>query len=203
MILPPCVLPITPDLCASKGLQAFLRELEDVHSAGAMGVLLREPSLNDRDMLELASAAREIFHDGWLGVHDRVHVGAAVSADGIHLGYHSLRPEETERLVGSDVTLGVSHHLDEIEESTMRADYRFLSPVFQATSKPTDGATLGLSRLSSAAMLNRTWALGGMNAQVLNSVLSCGPAGVAAIGGVFAEGRSGKNMEAMLRAVGS
>ena len=200
MSLPPRVLPITPDACAAKGLSSFVRVLEDVHAAGAEGLLLREPSLNDRDMLELAIAARGIFHDGWLGVHDRVHIGKVVCADGVHLGFRSLLPAEARLSLGPGVAVGVSHHLDELRDSAMLADYRFLSPVFPTSSKPSAVATLGLSGLSTASMLSRTWALGGVDVEHARAALDCGAAGVAAIGGVFTDGRAGQNMEALLRA---
>ena len=177
----------------------MLGELAEIKAAGAEGVLLREPSLCDRDMLDLAFAAREIFSDGWLGVHDRAHIGQSVSADGIHLGYRSLGPEVAKGVVGVEAALGVSHHEEELNDSSMLADYRFISPVFAPTSKASSLSPLGLSALKSASMKSRTWALGGMNADVLRAVLECGPAGVAAIGGVFSEGRPGANMERLLR----
>jgi thiamine-phosphate pyrophosphorylase len=197
--LPPRVLPITPGLCASGGLSSLLGDLAEIKAAGAGGVLLREPGLAEGDMLNLATAAREIFQDGWLGIHDRPHVATLVSADAVHLGYRSLRAEVVRALVGPDVAVGVSHHCGEIGDTSMCADYRFLSPVFPPSTKPSGGETLGLVGLRSAEMMNRTWALGGVNAEVMRSVLGCGPAGVAIIGGVFSDGGVGFNMAALLR----
>lgn len=200
MNLPPRVLPITPGLCVSQGLSRSLGDLAEIKAAGAEGVLLREPALCDRDMLELALAAREIFSDGWLGVHDRLHIGQRVSADAVHLSFRSLGPKEAKDLIGASVALGVSHHEEELGDASMLADYRFLSPVFSPSSKTGDRSELGLAALKSATMKGRTWALGGVNERVLAAVLECGPAGVAAIGGVFSDGRPGVNMERLLRA---
>jgi thiamine-phosphate pyrophosphorylase len=181
----------------------LLRELSDIKSAGAGGVLLREPALPDREMLELARAAREIFHDGWLGVHDRAHVAMSVRADGVHLGYQSLAPEVAKDLLGLEFSVGHSQHAAELNQLTMAADYRFLSPVYPTLSKPAGGQALGLSGLRSASMPERTWALGGIGPDEVREVLACGLAGVAAISGVFSGGRAGSNLEAMLRASGA
>jgi thiamine-phosphate pyrophosphorylase len=197
------VLPVTPGLCRAGTTASLLRELSDIKSAGAGGVLLREPALPDREMLELARAAREIFHDGWLGVHDRAHVAMSVRADGVHLGYQSLAPEVAKDLLGLEFSVGHSQHAAELNQLTMAADYRFLSPVYPTLSKPAGGQALGLSGLRSASMPERTWALGGIGPDEVREVLACGLAGVAAISGVFSGGRAGSNLEAMLRASGA
>jgi thiamine-phosphate pyrophosphorylase len=197
--LPPRVLPITPGHCATRGISRLLGDLSELKAAGAEGVLLREPALCDRDMLELALAARELFSDGWLGVHDRAHIGRSVCADGVHLGFYSVAPEVAKRLIGESAAIGVSHHEEDLSDSSMLADYRFLSPVFAPVSKAHSLRPLGLAALASASMKDRTWALGGMNAEVSRAVLDCGIAGVAAIGGVFSDGRPGVNMERLLR----
>ena len=197
------MLPVTPGLCRAGATASLLRELSEIKSAGAGGVLLREPSLPDKEMFELASAAREIFHDGWLGVHDRSHVAVSVCADGVHLGYQSLTPEEAKKLLGQKFCVGHSQHAAELNDEAMAADYRFLSPVHPTPSKPDGAQTLGLSGLRLASMLKRTWALGGIGADEVREVLGSGVAGVAAISGVFSGGHVGANMEAMLRASGA
>ena len=176
----------------------MVKDLGEIKSAGAAGVLLREYSLSDAGMLELASAAREIFSDGWLGVHDRAHVALLVDADGVHLGRSSMSSDVVEGISRDRSCLGVSHHVEELKVRSFLGSYRFLAPVFAPRSKPLYGEALGTAVLQEATLKDRTWALGGVTPERVADILSCGVAGVAAIGAIFDGGDVGTSMERLL-----
>lgn len=176
----------------------MVRDLGEIKAAGATGVLLREYSLPDSSMLELASAAREIFSDGWLGIHDRVHVALLVEADGVHLGGRSMTRPVVEEISSGRAVLGVSHHLEELELESLASSYRFLAPIFAPISKPLYGEALGIAGLQRATLKDRTWALGGVTPPRVSDIMSCGVAGVAAIGAIFDGGDVGGDMERLL-----
>ena len=176
----------------------MVRDLGEIKAAGAAGVLLRECLLPDSSMLELASAARDIFCDGWLGIHDRVHVALLVEADGVHLGGRSMASAVVDEISSGRAVLGVSHHLEELELDSLGSSYRFLSPIFAPTSKPLCGEALGIPGLQRATLKDRTWALGGVTPPRVADIMSCGVAGVAAIGAIFDGGDVGGDMERLL-----
>ena len=198
MKLPPRVLPVTPGRCATGGFGALLKDLTDIKAAGAEGVLLREKALPDLELLELAKEAREIFCDGWLGVHDRAHVALLVGADAVHIGRRSLVADVVAGVVGEDMSVGLSQHEPELCVGSIPGSYRFLSPIYAPISKPLDGEELGLSSLARASLKEQTWALGGVTHERLSGLFSTGVAGVAAVGEIF-DGRDvGGNMARLL-----
>ena len=73
------MLPITPGRAHELGVDGLIRDLQALRDAGCDGVLLREPGLSDKALHGVASFARDLFVDGWVGLHDRAHIALAVS----------------------------------------------------------------------------------------------------------------------------
>ena len=179
------MLPITPGRAHELGVDGLSRDLQALRDAGCDGVLLREPGLSDNALHGLASFARDLFADGWLGLHDRAHVALAVSADAVHLGYRSITPRAARRALGSTMAIGHSQHIPELMNESMEADYRFMGPVFSTPSKEGILEPIGEETLMSGAMLEQTWAVGGIGPSAAARLLDAGVGGVACIGSVF------------------
>ena len=196
-------MPITPGSAEDSGLDQLFKDLRRLREGGGEGVLLREPKLSDRACLELARYARELFRDGWLGVHDRPHVALACGADAVHLGFRSLPPSSVRALAAGRLSVGHSHHLAELSALEMDADYRLIGPVHPTPSKAGLVEPLGLEALSRVSMASQTWAVGGIGPRQAREVLEAGVAGVACIGSVFGVEDPGLGIEQMLEAASS
>jgi len=181
-------------------LDALIGDLRSILDAGARGVLIREPQMTDADLLGFARAARELFADGWLGVHDRAHIAMAAGADAVHLGFRSLGLDELASFRSTGFGVGVSHHEPELELEDMRADYRLLGPVHPTPSKAGWAKALGPDALKGMPLARETWAVGGIGFGQVAAVLETGVAGVAAIGSILGSDDPGAGMEAMLEA---
>ena len=202
--LPPSMLVISPGSLtmgargsgAEQDLALFPGRAREVLRAGASGLLLREPDLEDGPLLELALELRALIDreapGAWLGLHDRAHLVQAAGADGAHLAGGSLPVAEARRVLGDRVTLGVSTHQGDPEERWSGADYALHAPIFSPHSKDLEGEALGPSGLRAFCADCRipVWALGGVDAQRLPELDGAGAAGAAAIGAVWGLGHA-------------
>ncbi len=123
-------------------------------------------------------------------VNDRLDVALAARAGGVHLGEHSLPPQEARRLADSlgresDFLIGVScHSLDAARKAEEAgADYLFFGPVFATPSKAAYGAPQGLERLAEVcrAVSIPVLAIGGITLENATACISAGASGIAAI----------------------
>ncbi len=173
------------------------RPLLDVVRAALEGgvdtVQLREKDLPGRALLELALRLRELTaaHFARLFVNDRVDVAIACDADGVHLPASSFRIADARHLLGGEKLIGVStHDPDEVAAAAREgADFAVFGPVYETPSKRSYGPPQGLETLARAAAATPKLpllAIGGIEAERVNSVLSHGAQGVAVIRAVLA-----------------
>ena len=182
--LPPPLVALSPGALAEAGEAGFLRALRAASSAGLRGLLLREPSMPDRPLLALAIACRRTLpEDGWLAIHDRVHLARACEADAVHLGFRSLAPETARELLEDRVALGLSAHAGDDAARWTGADYLVFGPVFDTPSKRglleptgTDGLARAVARSPAPV-----WAIGGVAPENLEACLDAGGRGVAVL----------------------
>lgn len=201
MSLPP-LLAITP---GEAGL-----ELVSLLEAGARGglrmVVLREPQRSERALVTLARAVSPLFdHEGALLLHGK-HTNALDIAAHAGWGLHcpagfDLRVARA-RIRGP---LGASCH-DPLELAAACAagcDYAVLSPIFRPTSKPDDRrAPLGLETLAELAATSGLplYALGGVLPRHAATLRDNGAAGMAVLGGLFADDPTPEQLELRTKA---
>jgi thiamine-phosphate pyrophosphorylase len=190
--LPPTLLALTPGDVEPGGTDALLRAVAAAISAGLRGVLLREPRLDERAFLDLARGLRAALDDcapaGWLGVHDRAHAAVLARADGLHVGFRSLRPADARR-AAPGLALGLSAHASDDDAAWRDADYLFFGPVNDTPSKRNLLAHVGLDGLAAGvarAAGTPVWALGGLGPDDVAPCRAAGAQGVAALGGILA-----------------
>ncbi len=177
-------------------------------AAGVDWIQIREKDLSGKelsqitqDALQAASSALSTTARGPISstngprrarilVNDRLDVALATQAGGVHLGEHSLPPQEARRLADSigcesDFLIGVSCHSLESARNAEEAgaDYLFFGPVFATPSKAAYGAPQGLERLAEVcrAVSIPVLAIGGITAENCSACLSAGASGIAAI----------------------
>lgn len=188
--LPPALIGLTPGtLRGGAGFQRAQDALVAAARAAARGgleaLMVREPHLEDGAFLSLGRALREAF-EGWLCVHDRVHLVDACGAQGAHLTARSLRPADARAVVGPGACVSVSTH-DGDEDPGDGVDFALHAPVFTPHSKASRGGELGVDGLTRAVTAFGTpvLAMGGIDEQRVRDLAGSGAAGCAAIGALW------------------
>jgi thiamine-phosphate pyrophosphorylase len=134
-------------------------------------------------------------------VHDRVHVGLAVQADAVHLGFRSLPPAAARAILPAALSLGLSTHADERSEAWQACDYRIHGPVLDTPSKRGWKTPLGVEGLAAAQRESRIplWGIGGLLPQHAAQLLPLGLGGLCARSSVFAPGETPQHAAAQVK----
>ena len=153
-------------------------------SAGVDVVQLREKSLPDRELIELAKEVRRwtVEHDTLLIINDRPDIAVACGADGVHLGQDDLSVEQARKIVGSGMLVGVStHDLDQVREAAYAgADYLGVGPTFPSTTKEfTEFPGLEFVEAAVKETSLPCFAIGGIDEANLDEVLHAGATRIA------------------------
>ena len=92
--------------------EQFLNVIEQSIIGGVSIVQIREKHSTTRDFLSLALKVKKITdsYDVPLIVNDRIDVAMAVGAAGVHLGQDDMPCKIARKILGSDVTIGISAH---------------------------------------------------------------------------------------------
>ena len=118
-------------------------------------------------------------------VNRRSDVALAVGADGVHLGFDAVAPEEARRLLGDDAWIGVSCHAPEEVERAEGASYAHLAPIYAPLSKAATRAPLGPAALTRVGCARPVLAQGGITAENAGACVAAGAAGVAVTGAIL------------------
>ena len=177
----------TPDLA----LDLQLQKIEQAAKAGVDWMQIREKDLSGRELTALVERVMTRVRGGsTILVNDRVDVACAVGASGVHLGEHSVPPEEARRLVSQrcareDFIVGVSaHSLDgAMQAEQAGADYVIFGPVYATPSKANFGQPRGVQSLREVCerLTIPVLAIGGITLANVADCLAAGVAGIAAI----------------------
>lgn len=155
--------------------------------AGVTLVQVREPDLNDRQLLALAARIVEAAHPRALVViNERTDVALAAGADGVHLRGESVAADRVRQVVPPGFLIGRSVH-GGAEARTAAAtgvDYLVMGTVYPTRSKPEVAELAGLSGLEETcrAVSVPVLAIGGITVETVDDVAAAGAVGVAAIG---------------------
>ncbi len=155
-------------------------------AAGVRIVQIREKEMSDRQLLEHGRRVREWTREAGaiLIMNDRPDLAVAIDADGVHVGQDELPVREVRQIVGSRRFIGVStHNIDQARQAVLDgADYLGVGPTFTTTTKNfTEAEYAGLDFVKQvAAEITLPWfAIGGINADNLPTVLQAGAQRVA------------------------
>ncbi len=190
-----CVLPIEEAVRAAAG-------------SGADWIQVRERELDGKPLLALVSGLREIAREehpaSRLIVNRRIDVALAGGADGVHLGFDALAPEQARALVGEDALIGVSTHCpDEVAAAGHAgADYVHLAPIHAPRSKAATRAALGVEVLREACRHGvPVIAQGGIESHGIADLVQAGAAGIAVTGTVLMSTHPGTETAALRAAL--
>ncbi|EKP95201.1 thiamine phosphate synthase [Thermaerobacter subterraneus] len=157
--------------------------LEPVLAAGVRAVQFRAKAAADRVAYELAEAARRITarYGALLVVNDRLDLGLAVGADGLHVGQDDL-PAEVVRRLWPEGLLGVSVRSPEEARAAEAAGADYVGAgALRSTSTKDDARVIGLKGLKAVVAATRlpVVAIGGITLDDLPALRGAGLAGVA------------------------
>ena len=140
--------------------------------------------MDGAEFLALAKRLRRVTAEqaALLIVNDRVDIAAASGADGVHLGQTDLPCTEARKLLRANAVIGVStHEMGEARGAASDgADYVGAGAVFHTQTKvPERLAGLEYIRALASEMEIPFYAIGGINADTVPSVLEAGASRVA------------------------
>jgi thiamine-phosphate pyrophosphorylase len=176
-----------PEQTNGRSPEIVLRQLLE---GGAKMIQLRAKAMSSRDFLQLALMARELtaLFDCKMIVNDRVDLGLASAADGVHLGQEDLPLQVGKKLLG-DKLIGIStHSLDQAKEAQANgADYIGFGPIFGTATKNTGYTARGLEMLArlKAAVALPIVAIGGITETNIKDVWRAGADSAAIISDIL------------------
>jgi thiamine-phosphate pyrophosphorylase len=146
----------------------------------------RDKQADDSDRLHIAEKLKQICHryEALFIMNDRVDLAVAVDADGVHLGQHDVPIALARKLLGPQKIVGRSTtNPDELQRAIAEgADYVGVGPVYETPTKAGKAAA-GLEYIRYAAQHTPVpwFAIGGVDANNLNDVLSAGADRIAVV----------------------
>jgi thiamine-phosphate pyrophosphorylase len=157
---------------------------------GARIIQIRDKTASDREFYEAAVAVRELCTraKAKFFVNDRVHIAAAVGADGVNVGQSDLPVSIVREILGEKAIVGVS--CDCIEEAVQAekdgADYIGYGPVFATTTKLDTGPVSGLVNLQNVceAVNIPVVAIGGIGLNNIHQIADAGATSAAVISAI-------------------
>jgi len=113
---------------------------KEIIRGGADAVQLREESMPDRILLDMARQIRHLTlrHRILFIVNDRLDIALLSNADGVHLGKDDIPIHQARKLLGPDKIIGAtSHNIREaLAAQDAGADYISVGPMFASPTKP-------------------------------------------------------------------
>ena len=146
----------------------------------------RDKTADDDVRLTQAQKLRQLCHqyNALFIINDRVDLALAVDADGVHLGQQDMPIAVARQLLGPQRIIGRSTtNPDEMQRAIQEgADYIGVGPVYQTPTKEGKAAT-GLDYVRYAAQHSPIpwFAIGGIDVNNLNDVISSGAVRVAVV----------------------
>ena len=178
---------VDPEVSGGHDLVELSRKLA---AGGTTLVQLRDKLSDTKVMVERARAIKKALGKVPLLINDRVDVALAAGADGVHIGWDDMAPEDTRRLLGPDAIIGLTINSPQRADATNLAliDYAGIGGIYGTTSKATKNTpigTAGLKRVIEALRRKQpgfaTCGIAGINAANAAPVIEAGADGVSVI----------------------
>jgi thiamine-phosphate pyrophosphorylase len=153
-------------------------------------VQLRDKLSDTKAMVERARTIKTALGKVPLLINDRVDVALASGADGVHIGWDDMAPEDARRLLGPDAIIGLTINSPQRADATNLAliDYAGIGGVYGTTSKTTKNQPIGTEGLKQVIDALRrkqpgfaTCGIAGINAANAAPVIDVGADGVSVI----------------------
>lgn len=177
-------------------------------AGGARIVQIRDKKASDRDFYEAAMAIRMLTADAGalFLVNDRVHIAAAVQADGVNVGQTDIPVSAARGILGPKAVIGLS--CDSVEQATeaekLGADYVGFGPVFPTYTKHDAGPVSGIDTLRQVceSISLPVIAIGGIGASNIALVAEAGATGAAVISAIVCANDMAQATQDLIRRFG-
>jgi len=179
-------------------ITSYLKKIEEAILGSADVVQFRAENLSDRDYYEIGKKLCQLTrkYSVPLIVNNRLDLALAISADGLHLGQDDLPISEVKKIViryplsVGHFVIGVSTHslAQAVQAEKDGADYISIGPIFSTPLKP-EYKPLGLGIIGEIKKRIKIpfFAIGGINQDNLQEVISAGAERIAVIRAVFGQ----------------
>lgn len=190
MSLSPAQLYLCTDARRDRG--DFAEFVDAAFSSGVDIIQLRDKNLEAAEELELLAVLSEIAkrHGKLWAVNDRADIASISGAPVFHIGQKDLSLAQARRLLGDDVTIGLSCHTPEQVDAALSAaglDYFCVGPVWATPTKP-GRAAVGTGLVQYAADRVRElgsplpwFAIGGVDLDSIGEVSAAGASRVVVV----------------------
>jgi thiamine-phosphate pyrophosphorylase len=175
---------------------AGARPIEEVVASAVNGgvsvVQLREKNCSTLEYINLAKRIKSITDSKRIPliINDRLDVAQAAGADGVHVGQNDMPYSDARRILGPDAIIGLTVETPEQARAadTLDADYLGVSAIFATPTKTDTMNEWGISGLSELRKKSRhiLVAIGGLNKQNVQQIISAGADGVAVVSAICA-----------------
>lgn len=169
---------------------ATMIQIRDKDILSHEGGMITDGMIKEQEKEEVLEIKR-ICHEykAPLIINDNVQFAMEIDADGVHLGQDDMDPEKARKLLGPDKIIGVTAKTVEQAKTAERkgADYLGSGAVFGSTTK-LDAKPMSkelLKEITSSVDIPVV-AIGGINAENAKTLKGTGIAGIAVVGGIFA-----------------
>ena len=178
---------VDPEVSGGHDLADLSRRLA---AGGTTLVQLRDKLSDTQVMVERARALKAALGRVPLLINDRVDVALAAGADGVHIGWDDMAPQDARRLLGPDAIIGLTINSALRADATDLAliDYAGIGGVYGTTSKATKNTPIGpagLARVIEALRRRQpgfaTCGIAGITAANAAAVIEAGADGVSVI----------------------
>ncbi len=190
----PTIYPITDRQIS--GL-THLEQARRLGDGGARLIQLREKVVSSREFFDTAVQTIEyaIGYRISIIINDRVDIALATNAAGVHLGQDDMPPEKARALLGDQAIIGYSTHtLEQARHAaTLPVNYIAIGPIFTTRTKVDPDAVVGLDgvrRVREAIGDIPLVAIGGIDIDNAEGVLSAGADSVAMISAIIADAKN-------------
>lgn len=168
----------------------LLKIVESALKGGLALVQYRDKEGKDSDRLEKAHQLCQLCHryNALFIVNDRVDLALAVEADGVHLGQHDAPVAFAREILGTHKIVGRSTtSKQELNKAIAeRADYVGVGPFYETPTKPGKASVSAEYVEYVKAKCPVPWfAIGGINLNNLNSILTTGARRIAVVRGIM------------------
>ncbi len=180
---------------------SIIEKIDSAYRGGVDIVQLRSKVLTDSELIRLGLKIKKISarHGKIFIVNDRIDIAAACHADGVHLGQDDLSIKTAKtilRRIDENILVGKSTHCvrQAIEAEKEGSDYIGVGPVFSTPTKPSV-LPVGLRFIKDVTPQIEIpyFAIGGIDENNLNDVLSAGASRVAVVRAIFDKRNPGKS----------
>lgn len=178
---------LDPVLCADFGMVETARAAV---ANGATIVQLRDKHASTSAMIETGLALKQALtgSSARLIVNDNVEAAIAIGADGVHIGQEDLDADNTRRMIGPDMILGLSVETEALASAIDAniVDYAGIGPIFATPTKPDHKQPIGFDGLARIIGLCPvpTVAIGGLKAEHAAEALAAGADGLAVVSAI-------------------